>query len=76
MTAQMDFGDGLRWVKATRSGGTGSDCLYAARDPRTNMIGIRDCKQGRDGSPQWYTHDEWAGFLDGAKSGEFDHLLD
>ncbi len=75
MSPQMDFGDGLQWIKATQSGGDNGGCLFAARDESTGMIGVRDSKQGRDGTPQWYTPAEWAAFLHGAKSGEFDHLL-
>ncbi len=76
MSPQMDFGDGLRWTKATRSGDNGGACMYVARDQSNGMIGVRDSKEGRDGSPQWYTPAEWAAFLHGAKAGEFDHLLD
>ena len=76
MSVNKDFGDGLNWIKASRSGGDNGGCLYAARDAKTGMIGIRDCKDGRDGKPQWYTPREWADFLDGVRHGEFDHLLD
>jgi hypothetical protein len=71
-----DFGDDLHWIKASRSGGENGGCLYATRDAGTGMIGIRDCKEGNTGAPQWYTPREWADFLHGVKHGEFDHLLD
>lgn len=74
MTTPMDFGDGLRWTKASRSDSNGGACVYVARNPGNGMIGVRDSKEGAAGAPQWYTRDEWTAFLDGVKAGEFDNI--
>ena len=61
---------GLKWIKATRSYAS-SQCveLAAAGD----MIALRDSKN--PGVELYYTIAEMDAFLDGAKRGEFDHLV-
>ena len=61
---------GHRWIKATKSIST-SACVELARDG--DRILLRDSK-----NPDVQlscTHAEIDAFLDGAKRGEFDHLL-
>lgn len=61
---------GLQWIKASRSYGGGA-CFELARDGE--LIALRN---SRDPNVVLrYTFDELAAFLDGAKRGEFDHLL-
>jgi len=61
---------GLQWVKASRSISNGA-CVELALDG--DSIAMRN---SRDPNVVLrYTHDELAAFLDGAKRGEFDHLL-
>jgi hypothetical protein len=61
----------LTWVKASASVGTGA-CVELALHGQA--IFIRDSK-APDGPALRYTFAEVAAFLDGAKRGEFDHLL-
>jgi Domain of unknown function (DUF397) len=61
---------GLRWIKATKSYG-GSACVELA--PSGEFILLRDSK-----NPDVllsYSAAEIDAFLDGAKRGEFDHLI-
>jgi hypothetical protein len=57
-------------MKATASMGAGA-CVQLARDG--DMIALRDSKSPET-PPLHYTRQEIAAFLDGARSGEFDHL--
>jgi hypothetical protein len=60
----------LDWIKASRSYGHG-ECVELAADG--NAIRLRDSK---DPSVHLrFTRRELAAFLDGARRGEFDHLL-
>jgi hypothetical protein len=61
----------LRWVKAARSLSNGA-CVELARDG--DLIALRNSRD--PGTELRYTRDELAAFLDGARRGEFDHLLD
>ncbi len=61
----------LPWRTATKSGSTG--CVEVA--PAEGMIAVRDTKD-RAGPVLLYTPLEWAAFLDGAKKGEFDDLIE
>ena len=72
MTAQVDFGDGLTWYKATRSSDSGGNCVCVSHDPRTGAVGVRDSKEGPAGRPQCYTREQWQGFLAGVRAGQFD----
>jgi hypothetical protein len=61
----------LEWIKASRSYALG-ECVELAVDGQ--MIALRDSKD-----PEihlLFTRAEMAAFLDGARRGEFDHLVD
>ncbi|MBT8225181.1 MAG: DUF397 domain-containing protein [Dactylosporangium sp.] len=61
------------WIKATKSGGTGGNCVAARR--HDGMIEVRDTKDVAGTGPTLrFTYAEWDAFLDGAKRTEFDHL--
>jgi hypothetical protein len=59
------------WVKASRSDQHGS-CVEQRRSGDT--IEVRDTKD-RSGPVLHFTPAEFAAWLDGAKRGEFDHLI-
>jgi hypothetical protein len=59
------------WIKSSRSGQTGS-CVEMRRQDDT--IEIRDTKD-RSGPVLRFTSAEFAAWLDGARKGEFDHLI-
>jgi len=59
------------WRKARLSTGNGA-CVELA--PVDGMVAIRDSKDP-EGPILRYTTAEWHAFLDGAKKGEFDHLV-
>lgn len=61
------------WIKATRSGGNGGNCVEVRR--HNNMIEVRDTKARGNGPVLRFTAAEWDAFLNGAKESEFDHLL-
>lgn len=61
------------WIKARKSGGNGGDCVETRR--RGDRIEIRDSKRGDAGPVLSFTPAEFDAFLDGARHGEFDHLL-
>lgn len=61
----------LQWIKASRSQGIGA-CVELA--PDGDLIALRDSKH-----PNVHLHltrQEITAFLDGAKKGEFDHLVE
>jgi hypothetical protein len=60
------------WIKASASNAEGT-CLQMRRDGDT--IEIRNTKDSGNGPTLRCTPSEWAAWLDGAKNGEFDHLL-
>jgi len=62
---------GLSWQKARRSYGGGA-CVEVA--PANGMIAVRDSKNP-SGAILFYSSEEWSAFLEGAKNGEFDHLI-
>ncbi|MGH3738026.1 MAG: DUF397 domain-containing protein [Micromonosporaceae bacterium] len=62
------------WIKARKSGGNGGSCVELRRDADT--IELRDSKRGGAGPILRFTRAELDAFLDGARNGEFDHLLD
>ena len=62
---------GLNWVKAKQSSAFNA-CVELAVDQE--FILLRDSKD--PDTVLRYTRPELAAFLDGAKRGEFDHLLD
>lgn len=60
------------WIKATASGDQGS-CIELRR--HDGMIELRDTKDHGGGPTLRFRSDELAAFLDGARKGEFDHLV-
>lgn len=63
---------GVVWQKATMSQALNA-CVEVASDPDGDAVWIRDSKE--PAVVQRYTRQEFACFLDGAKRGEFDHLI-
>jgi len=59
------------WIKASRSGDQGN-CVEQRR--HDGMVEVRDTKN-RTGPALRFTDAEFAAWLDGAKRGEFDHLV-
>lgn len=59
------------WIKSTRTAADGQ-CV----EMREGRLGVqvRDSKNP-DGARLYFTRDEFAAWLDGAKKGEFDHLV-
>jgi hypothetical protein len=68
----MTATDPTPWIKASRSGGEG-ECVQLRT--RERGIEVRDSKAGESGPILRFTPAEFAAFLDGARKGEFDHLL-
>ena len=60
------------WIKARASDNSWS-CVEMRR--HGSAIEVRDTKDHGTGPTLRYTSAEWAAFLDGAKKGEFDHLV-
>jgi hypothetical protein len=60
------------WIKASASD-TGSSCVEQRR--HDGMIEVRDTKAQGQGPVLQFTSDEFAAWLDGARRGEFDHLV-
>ncbi len=63
--------EALAWRIAERS--AGGNCVEIART--RDLIAVRNSKRP-EGEMVLYTQPEFAAFLDGAKKGEFDDLLD
>jgi hypothetical protein len=61
----------LNWIKATASDAQGQ-CVEMASDE--GAVHVRDSKN-KQGPALTFTKDEFAAWLDGAKKGEFDHLV-
>jgi len=66
----MEAPNSLRWIKASLSAGLNA-CVELA--PCGDMVALRDSKD--PGVVLHLTHREIAAFIDGAKRGEFDHLV-
>jgi len=62
------------WVKATKSGGNGGDCVEMRG--HAGAIEVRDTKANGEGPTLGLTKAAFVSWLDAAKSGEFDHLID
>jgi uncharacterized protein DUF397 len=60
------------WIKATKSGGNGGSCVQMRR--HNGMIEVGDSKDP-SGPVLRFTDAEFDAWLDGARGGEFDHLL-
>ena len=67
----MVAADELVWTKARRSIGSGA-CVELAADGC--WIAVRNSRDPR--TILRFTHAEISAFLDGAKDGEFDHLVE
>jgi hypothetical protein len=61
------------WIKASRSGNSG-DCVEVRG--QAGAVQVRDSKAEGTGPTLGFSRGEFAAWLAGAKSGEFDHLLD
>jgi Domain of unknown function (DUF397) len=60
---------GARWMKSTRSGPTGGNCVEVAF-LRGGEVAMRNSRQP-DGPALVFTRAEWDAFLGGARDGEF-----
>ena len=69
----MSTTDPTQWIKATASGGNGSDCVEMRQ--HDGAVEVRDTKDHGHGPTLGFTKSEFAAWLDGAKRGEFDHLI-
>jgi Domain of unknown function (DUF397) len=58
----------ISWFKSSASSVTG--CVEVAHLP-SGLVGLRDSKD-RDKPPYVFNRQEWAAFITGVKSGEFD----
>lgn len=65
--------DPTQWIKASRSGNTGN-CVEMRS--HAGAVEVRDTKAGGQGPKLGFSNAEFAAWLDGAKNGEFDHLID
>lgn len=61
------------WIMSSRSTGNGGSCVQARRN--ADVIEVRNSKHPDAGTVR-FTVEEWDSFLDGAKKGEFDPLLE
>jgi hypothetical protein len=64
--------DDAGWIKASGSEDDG-ECVEMRRVGE--LIEVRDAKDGGSGPVLQFTPAEWDAWLDGAKKGEFDHLV-
>jgi Domain of unknown function (DUF397). len=62
------------WIKARKSAGNGGECVELRR--HDGVIELRDSKDAGKGPILRFSRAELDAFVDGAKNGEFDHLLD
>lgn len=60
------------WIKASASD-TGSSCVEQRR--HEDLVEVRDTKARGAGPVLRFTPAEYAAWLDGARRGEFDHLV-
>jgi hypothetical protein len=68
----MDTMNDTPWIKASASGDQGS-CIEMRR--HDGMVQIRDTKDQGAGPVLTFRPDEVAAWIDGARAGEFDHLI-
>lgn len=64
--------DPTQWIKAQRSNGSGNCVEMCVHE---GLVQVRDTKDDGSGPILRFTSDEFAAWLDGAKRGEFDHLI-
>jgi hypothetical protein len=62
----------VEWIKASTSAGAEQ---HVEMRRVGEVIEVRDAKDGETGPILRFTPAEWDAWLDGAKNGEFDHLL-
>ena len=62
------------WIKARKSGDDGGRCVEMRR--HGNVIEVRAAEDNGAGPVLAFTRAEFDAWLDGVRSGEFDHLLD
>jgi hypothetical protein len=60
---------GVRWVKSSRSGPTGGNCVEVARLD-DGQVAVRNSRYP-SGPALVFTEREWEAFVGGAKDGEF-----
>lgn len=67
--AELSAATGVAWVKSSRSGPTGGNCVEVAflADSR---VAVRNSRQPA-GPALLFTAAEWAAFVGGARDGEF-----
>jgi hypothetical protein len=65
--------DPTQWIKASASGGSGGNCVEMRQ--HAGAVQIRDTKAKGHGPSLAFTKNEFAAWINGAKSGEFDHLV-
>lgn len=63
---------GVRWLKSSRSGPTGGNCVEIAMLAGGD-IAMRNSRHP-DGPALIFSRPEWEAFSDGVADGEFDHL--
>jgi hypothetical protein len=63
---------GVPWIKSSTTDND-DDCVEMRRVGE--VIEVRDTKNGEHGPVLQFTPAEWDAWLDGAKKGEFDHLM-
>jgi len=65
--------DTTAWIKSSFSGPTGGNCVEVRG--LGGEIEVRDSKQHGTGPSLRFTSAEFGAWIDGAKKGEFDHLI-
>ncbi len=68
----MTHSDPTQWIKASLSSSDGN-CVEMRQSG--DLVQVRDTKQHGQGPSLGFTKAEFAAWLDGAKNGEFDHLI-
>ena len=63
--------DTLRWIKASKSGGSGGNCVEVGTTPAGEAAGIRDSKSPERGHLP-VTPGKFAALLESVKAGELD----
>ena len=66
---------GLTWTKSRRSGPNGGNCVEIAELPAGQGVAMRNSRHP-EGPALVYTCAEIRALIQGAKDGDFDHLLD
>ena len=69
----MSSDETTSWVKARRSD-EGKNCVEQRR--HAGVVEVRDTKDAATGPVLRFTPAEYAAWLDGARKGEFDSLID